>query len=135
MLIQILLRILGGINFFKNNYDSESCNKYITDYAAVGTALSSRVKTYNGAIDWGQPRYDSLLRLLWRKLRKNGLATGLISTSAITHATTVSFIAHQKNRNIYEEIAGDFLKIDIDVFIGEVINILQNEKMAGILLT
>jgi alkaline phosphatase len=47
-----------------------------------------------------------------------GLATGLVSTSAITHATPASFIAHQEKRNMYEEIAADFLKTDIDVFIG-----------------
>jgi alkaline phosphatase len=46
------------------------------------------------------------------------MATGLVSTSAITHATPASFIAHQKDRAMYEEIAADFLETDIDVFIG-----------------
>jgi alkaline phosphatase len=42
----------------------------------------------------------------------------MVSTSAITHATPASFIAHQPSRNMYEEIASDFLNTDIDVFIG-----------------
>jgi len=46
------------------------------------------------------------------------MATGLVSTSAITHATPASFIAHQGSRESYEDIAADFLKSDIDVFIG-----------------
>jgi alkaline phosphatase len=46
------------------------------------------------------------------------LATGLVSTSAITHATPASYIAHQGSRGSYENIAADFLKTDIDVFIG-----------------
>jgi alkaline phosphatase len=49
---------------------------------------------------------------------EKGLATGLVSTSSITHATPASFIAHQGNRSSYEDIAADFLKTDIDVFIG-----------------
>ena len=46
------------------------------------------------------------------------LATGLASTSSVTHATPASFIAHQSHRGSYEDIAKDFLQTDIDVFIG-----------------
>ena len=49
---------------------------------------------------------------------ENKKATGLVSTSAITHATPASFIAHQKDRSNYEGIAKDFLDFDIDLFIG-----------------
>jgi len=49
---------------------------------------------------------------------KNGLLTGLIATSTIVHATPASFIAHQPLRTMYDEIATDFLKTDIDLFIG-----------------
>jgi len=56
------------------------------------------------------------------------LASGLISTSAITHATPASFIAHQPSRNMYEAIAADFLKTDIDVFIGGGYDHFANRK-------
>jgi alkaline phosphatase len=49
---------------------------------------------------------------------EKGLATGLVATSSITHATPASFIAHQKSRDYDEAIALDFMKTDIDVFIG-----------------
>ena len=49
---------------------------------------------------------------------ENGLSTGLVATSSITHATPASFIAHNVDRGDYEAIALDFLKTDIDVFIG-----------------
>ena len=49
---------------------------------------------------------------------EKGMGTGLIATCAITHATPASFIAHQQNRGMQEEIAADFLKTDIDVVIG-----------------
>jgi len=98
---------------FSKTYSSSS---YITDSAAGGTALSSGVKTYNGAIgvDADKKNVETILE----KAEKKGLATGLVSTSAINHATPASFIAHQSSRASYEDIAADFLKTDVDVFIG-----------------
>jgi alkaline phosphatase len=55
-----------------------------------------------------------------------GLATGMVATSTITHATPASFIAHDENRYNYEAIARDFLDIDIDVFIGGGLNHFTN---------
>ncbi|HEY3389829.1 MAG TPA: alkaline phosphatase, partial [Prolixibacteraceae bacterium] len=98
---------------FSKTYSS---NNYITDSAAGGTALSSGVKTYNGAIgvDPDKNPVPSIRELA----EKKGLKTGLVSTSAITHATPASFIAHASSRSSYEDIAADFLKTNIDVFIG-----------------
>jgi alkaline phosphatase len=95
---------------------TQSANKYITDSAAGGTALACGVKTYNGAI--GVNSDTIRVKTILEEAEENGLATGLVSTSAITHATPASFIAHQKSRSMYEAIAADFLKTDIDVFIG-----------------
>lgn len=95
---------------------TQSADKYTTDSAAAGTALSSGYKTYNGAIgvDIDTIPQQTILEMA----EEQGLATGLVSSSAITHATPASFIAHQPSRNRYEAIAADFLKTDIDVFIG-----------------
>ena len=93
-----------------------STDNYITDSAASGTALATGKKTGNGII--GIDTNGVVLKTILEIAEDNGLATGLISTSAITHATPASFIAHVENRNMYEEIASDFLKTDIDVFIG-----------------
>lgn len=95
---------------------TNSANDYITDSGAGGTALSTGVKTNNGSIGVdanGQP-VETILEMA----EKRGLATGLVSTSSITHATPASFIAHTANRSKYSDIALDFLKTDIDVFIG-----------------
>jgi alkaline phosphatase len=93
-----------------------SADSYITDSGAAGTALASGIKTRNGAIgvDSQGIRVKSILEIA----EDYGLATGLVSTSAVTHATPASFIAHQVSRGSYEDIASDFLKTDIDVFIG-----------------
>lgn len=93
-----------------------SSDNYITDSAAVGTALATGNKTNNGVIGMDPQgiRVKSILEIA----EEHGLSTGLVSTSSITHATPASFIAHQPSRGSYEDIALDFLKTDIDVFIG-----------------
>ncbi len=93
-----------------------SANDYITDSGAGGTALACGVKTNNfsiGVDTKGKP-VTSILEMAGQR----GLSTGLVSTSAITHATPASFIAHTCDRSKYSDIALDFLHARIDVFIG-----------------
>lgn len=95
---------------------THSSSDYVTDSGAGATAISTGHKTYNGAIG---VRADSLpVKTILEYAEEKGLSTGLISTSAITHATPASFIAHNIDRHDYEGIALDFLKTDIDVIIG-----------------
>ncbi len=93
-----------------------SIDDYITDSAAGATALSTGQKTKNGYL--GVDSTGKNLKTILEFAEDHDLATGLVSTSAITHATPAGFIAHQSGRDDYEEIATDFLKTDIDVFIG-----------------
>jgi alkaline phosphatase len=93
-----------------------SASDYVTDSGAGATALATGNKTYNGAV--GVDKDTVPVRSILEYAETEGMSTGLVSTSAITHATPASFIAHNKNRNDYEGIAADFLKTDIDVFIG-----------------
>lgn len=95
---------------------TNSSDAYITDSAAGATALSAGVKTFNAAIgvDADSVRVKTILQMA----EDQGLATGLIATCTITHATPASFIAHNPNRRDYEGIATDFLETDIDLFIG-----------------
>lgn len=108
------------MNFEKADY-SGLCKTYpisnkITDSAASGTAMATGKKTANGVI--GLDTSGVVLKNMVEYAEEDGLSTGLISTSSITHATPAAFIAHQPNRNMYEAIAADFLKTDIDLFIG-----------------
>jgi len=93
-----------------------SSDNFTTDSGAGGTALATGVKTRNGMIGMSP---DSIpVETILQQASRGGLATGIVSACAVTHATPASYIAHQINRNMYEEIAADFLKTDIDVFIG-----------------
>lgn len=104
-------------NFKYTGYaKTQSSDNYITDSAAGGTALASGHKTYNKAIGVNP---DSIpVKTVLEMAEEKGMSTGLVSTSAITHATPASFISHEAKRSYYEDIAGDFLKTDVDVFIG-----------------
>ena len=95
---------------------TSSASSFITDSAAGATAFSIGEKTYNGAIGVNSDTIP--VKTILEYAEDAGIATGLVSTSAITHATPAAFIAHQPSRNMAEEIAADFLKTDIDVFIG-----------------
>ena len=115
-----MLNAQGVSNFsrFKNIglIKTHSASEDITDSAAGATAFATGNKSYNGAIavDANKKPLTTILELA----EKKHLATGLVTTCAITHATPAAFIAHQPMRNLYEEIAADFLKTDIDIFIG-----------------
>lgn len=110
----------GQLNLMQFPYSgysiTTSASNYITDSAAGGTALSTGKKTYNGAI--GVDTAGTPIKTILEIAEEMGKGTGLVSSSSITHATPASFIAHQPERGMQEEIAADFLKTDIDVFIG-----------------
>ncbi len=93
-----------------------SASNFTTDSGAGGTALACGVKTKNGMI--GMKPDSIAANSILEQAEKNNLSTGIVVACAVTHATPASFIAHQVNRNMYEEIAADYLKTDIDVFIG-----------------
>jgi len=79
---------------------------YVTDSAAGATALSTGVKTYNGAIgvDANKESVQTVLELAKMQGRKTGVAV----TSQINHATPASFGAHNESRQNYDQIADSY---------------------------
>ena len=95
---------------------TQSASDYITDSGAGGTAISIGQKTFNGAI--GVDSDSVPQKTILEYAEENGMATGLVVTSSITDATPAAFISHQTSRYNLDNIALDFLKTDIEVFIG-----------------
>lgn len=95
--------------------DTRASNSKITDSAASATAYSAGVKTYNGAIGVG-PDSTSVTTVL-EVAQSRGLATGLVATSSITHATPAAFASHVPNRNMSWEIARQVEGADVDVIL------------------
>lgn len=95
---------------------THSAKNLITDSAAGATAFACGCKTFNGAI--GVDTQKRPCRTILEDAATAGMATGLVATSSITHATPAAFIAHVSKRSEMEEIAPFFLKTRIDFFIG-----------------
>jgi alkaline phosphatase len=93
-----------------------SANDDVTDSAASGTALATGKKTNNGVI--GLDPDGNRLETIAEKAGKAGKKVGIISTVPINHATPAAFYGHQKNRNMYYEIAQDLLKSGFEFFGG-----------------
>ncbi len=95
---------------------TQSADNLITDSGAGATAFACGVKTYNGAI--GVNTKKQPLPTLLEMAEKKGMATGMLVTCSIVHATPAAFIAHVAGREDKEGIALDFLNTPIDIFIG-----------------
>ena len=88
----------------------------ITDSAAGATAFSMGKKTFNGAI--GLDKDSVAHQTVLERCDEMGMATGMVATSTIVHATPASFISHRPSRKQYEDIAEDFMATEIDYFVG-----------------
>lgn len=96
---------------------SYSSSNLVTDSGAAATAFACGKKTYNGAI--GVDKKGKSSSSILEEAAQNRLSTGLVVTSSITHATPASFYAHQKRREMMEEIAADLTKAEgLDFFVG-----------------
>ena len=88
-----------------------------TDSAAAATAMSTGVKTYNGAIgvDMDEQPVPHVLELA----EDMGKATGVITSVEWTHATPAGFAAHNVSRNNYAEIGQEMVYDSaVDVVMG-----------------
>lgn len=86
---------------------THSADSAITDSAASATALATGVKTYNGAIAVAMDGSD--LETILEIAQSRGKATGLVTTTGLTHATPASFGAHEASRNSEAQIAQDYV--------------------------
>lgn len=79
----------------------------VTDSAASATALASGFKTKNQAV--GVDPAGKPLESILEVAHGAGLATGLVTTTRITHATPAGFVAHVPHRDEEEAIAAQMV--------------------------
>ncbi|UCD39124.1 MAG: alkaline phosphatase [Fidelibacterota bacterium] len=102
----------------------------VTDSAASATAMATGVKTYKGAIGVDhdkQPRKTVL-----EYAQEQGMATGLVATSSITHATPAAFAAHVESRRDQDDIARQLAKADITVLLGAGSEYFLPKELGGV---
>lgn len=95
---------------------THSMNTLITDSAAAGTALATGYKTNNGVISKDPEGKD--LKTLIEAAEEIGMATGLATTTRITHATPAVFASHNESRGNENDIAADLLGSGVDYIVG-----------------
>jgi len=97
-------------------HKSYSADSLVTDSAAGATAFSIGIKSKNGylGIDSSKKSHTTILE----ESVIRGLATGLITTTSVVHATPAAFVSHQPDREQYELIAMDMMDVDFNLLIG-----------------
>jgi len=93
-----------------------STNSRVTDSAAGATAFACGVKSYNGAIAVDTLRQP--VATILEAAEARGMATGLVVTSTMTHATPAAFSAHVHNRGMVTIIAAQQMEQGIEVMFG-----------------
>ena len=96
--------------------DHYSADEFVSDSAATGTSLATGYKTNSdmiGLLPDGTPALTIL-----EAARDIGMATGLVATLTITHATPAAFAAHIHDRDLEAEIAVQLLESKVNVLLG-----------------
>jgi alkaline phosphatase len=87
--------------------DFDYVNSCVTDSASAATAMSTGVKTYNGAIGVDMNQQPLLHAMQVAELK--GKSTGVVTSVQFSHATPAGFVAHNISRNNYAEIANEMI--------------------------
>ncbi|NNC95795.1 MAG: alkaline phosphatase [Chitinophagales bacterium] len=105
----------------------------ITDSASSATAMACGKKTNNRSISVDEN--DESLETLIERVSKNDIASGLVVTSSITHATPAAFYAHVPDRSMEEEIAEQLLSSSVDFAAGGGLRFFTDRKDSKDLLS
>jgi alkaline phosphatase len=109
-----LQRLLGGGR--SGSMETYSLTSVVTDSSAAASAWTTGRKIVNGMINV-YPDGTRLVPML-EIARAQGRATGLVTTTRITHATPAAWVAQVENRDQEDEIAAQYLAFRPDVLLG-----------------
>jgi alkaline phosphatase len=89
----------------------------VIDSAAAATSYAIGLPSFNGAIGVGpdSAAHETILEAA----EKRGIATGLVTTTAVTDATPAAFGAHVPNRELQAQIAAQLATSGVDVLMGD----------------
>lgn len=87
--------------------ETQSASSLVTDSAAAGSAWSCGRRINNGALNIAPD--GEVLTPIYEHAKRAGKATGVVTTTRVTHATPASFIVSDEERNAEDRIARKFL--------------------------
>jgi alkaline phosphatase len=103
---------------------THSADSSTTDSAAAASAWANGEKYRNGEISCHDDNRDGICEptpgpTILETAKKKGKSTGLVVTSAVTHATPAAFGAHVPSRGCENEIAHQYVQVTaVDVILG-----------------
>ena len=105
-------KLFGSDKLFSDEFvvgllKTHSYNSLVTDSAAGATALASMTKTNNGYI--GVDHNGVPVPTILEAAKLNGMTTGIVVTSTITHATPGGYYAHVMDRGWEDVIASQLV--------------------------
>ncbi|MFW6057796.1 MAG: alkaline phosphatase [Persicimonas sp.] len=123
----------------KGLVSTHAADRLVADSAAGATALASAGRTDSGAV--GMVRTDDGLEskaTLIERAEQQGKATGLVTTTTLTHATPAAFYAHMPSRADEQKAADSFVNFPerisgsdgIDIAFGAGRQIFGDERIA-----
>ena len=106
--------------------DMASLNSTVTGSASAASSWGSGHRINNGAVNWGpnNEQYKTICEIF----RDAGKATGLVTTTRITHATPSGFSINMPVRGMEDEIAVQYSERNYDVLMGGGDRYFSSEK-------
>ena len=106
--------------------ETASASSIVTDSSAGSSSFGCGVRVPNGSLNVGAngERYLPI----WQKMKQKGKKTGVVTTVTVTHATPAGFIVNNNSRNAEQQIASDYLKLDVDVILGAGNHFFEKDK-------
>jgi alkaline phosphatase len=101
---------------YRGLMDMAPLDSNVTDSAAAASSWGCGHRINNGGLNWGpnNEQYKTICEIF----RDAGKATGLVTTTRITHATPSGFSINMPSRNMEDEIAVQYSERNYDLLMG-----------------
>lgn len=107
---------------------TSSADSIVTDSAAAASAWGGGVHVNNGALNVHEGREIEPILV---RAKRAGKATGLVTTTTVTHATPAGFIANIAGRDDEAGVARQILERGVDVALGGGLRFFKPELLAA----
>lgn len=102
--------------FHRGLMDMAALDSTVTDSSAASSSWGCGHRINNGAVNMGP--YGETYRTILEIFRDAGKATGLVTTTRITHATPAGFATNAASRGMEDEIAKQYSDRNYDLLMG-----------------
>lgn len=103
-------------DYHRGLMDMASLDSIVTDSAAAASSWGCGKRINNGGINWGPD--NEAHKPIHKIFKDAGKATGLVTTTRLTHATPAGFSVNVPSRNMENEIAVQYYDREYDLLLG-----------------